>query len=75
MLSSRQLFSVLIEKREFLARMRLNITGRRAYSDSTFIARQRQRLAKSKIEECLVNTLVDTTTNAFNPVDIIFGKK
>lgn len=75
MLSSRQLFSVLIEKREFLARMRLTITGRRAYSDSTFIARQRQRLAKSKMEECIVNTLVDTTSNVLNPVDCIFSKK
>jgi hypothetical protein len=75
MLSSRQLFSALIEKREFLARMRLTVTGRRAYSDSTFIARQKQRLAKSKLEECLVNTLVDTTTNALSPLDIMFGKK
>lgn len=75
MLSNRQLFSVLIEKREFLARMRLNIIGRRAYSDSTFIARQRQRMAKLKMEECVINTLVDTTTNAFNPFDSIFAKK
>lgn len=74
MLSGKKLFSVLIEKREFLARMRLTIPGRRAYSDSTFLARQKQRLAKSKLEECLVNTLVDTATNAFNPVDIMFGK-
>jgi hypothetical protein len=54
MLSSRHLFSVLIEKREFLARMRLNVTGRRAYSDSTFISRQRQRLVKPIMEKCSV---------------------